>query len=383
MSRKRVSKSRQNAIGVEIGTSMIKVVALRPGSPPSLQHAVMTTTPIGSIRDGLVVEPQAVAAELKALLQANKIAAKYAVTAIPNQSVVTRNIMVPKMDRKDLDEAIQWEAEKYIPYPLEEVNLDYDMLDDPATIPEDGQMELVIAAARSEDVAKQAEVLRLAGLEPTVVDLKSFATLRALRGNLLGQHRNKTTLSGLNYTEEGEVGVVLEMGASSSVISLVRGDRVLMNRNINVAADDFTTALQKEFGLDFDAAESVKLGYVASSGSSDEELLSLEKDPQFSSERVYEVLRPVLGDLVTEIRRSLEFYRVQNGDVMIDHGYVAGGGAKLQGLPEALTEALGFRVEVADPWLSVQSEGSNVDAGYLRRHGPEFTVPLGLALRGV
>jgi type IV pilus assembly protein PilM len=382
----RLTRPRLAAIGVEIGTSAIKVVALRPGSPPILQHAVMVPTPIGSMRDGLVVEPQAVANELRALLAEHHITARHAVTAVPNQSAVTRNIMVPRMERKDLQEAIKWEAERYIPYPIDEVNLDFDLLDDPAAVSEDGQMEAVIAAAPSEAVARQVEVLRLAGLEPTVIDLKSFAALRALRGNLLGEHRNKTTLGGLNYTESGEVALVLEIGASSSVISLVRGDRILMARNIGVAADDFTTALQKAFDLDFSAAEEIKIGYAAASTPTEEEEDLLNFDlarEQYSPARVFEVIRPVLGDLVTEIRRSLEFYRVQSGDVVIDRTFIAGGGAKLRGLAPAISDALGFRVEVASPWLTVQTDQANVDPGYLQANAAEFTVPLGLALRGV
>lgn len=382
----RLLNPRPNALGVEIGTSSIKVVALRPGSPPSLQHALMVPTPIGSMRDGLVVEPQAVANELRALLADHRITTKYAVTAVPNQAAVTRNILVPKMDRKDLQEAIKWEAERYIPYPIDEVSLDFDLLDDPSTIPDEGQMEVVIAAAPTEAVARQVEVLRLAGLEPTVVDLKSFATLRALRGNLLGEHLTKSTLTGSNYTEAGEVALVLEIGASSSVINLVRGDRVLMARNINVSADDFTTALQKAFDLDFSAAEDVKLGYAtATTPTEDEEdLLNFDMAREhYSPARVFEVIRPVLGDLITEIRRSLEFYRVQSGDVVIDRTFLAGGGAKLRGLAAAISDALGFRVEVASPWLTVQTDQANVDTGYLQTNAPEFTVPLGLALRGV
>ena len=382
----RLLNPRPNAIGVEIGTSAIKVVVLKAGSPPILQHAVTTPTPIGSMRDGLVVEPQAVATELKNLLAQHRITTRQAVTAVPNQSAVTRNIMVPRMERKDLQEAIKWEAERYIPYPIDEVALDFDLLDDPANIPEDGQMEVVIAAAPTEAVARIIEVLQLAGLEPVVIDLKSFAVLRALRGNLLGEHLTKSTLTGTNYTEAGEVALVLEIGASSSVISLVRGDRVLMARNIGVSADDFTTALQKAFDLDFSAAEEIKVGYAtATTPTEDEEdLLNFDLSrEQYSPARVFEVIRPVLGDLITEIRRSLEFYRVQSGDVVIDRTFLAGGGAKMRGLAAAISDALGFRVEVASPWLTVQTDLAGMDTGYLQANAPEFTVPLGLALRGV
>ena len=382
----RLLNPRPNAIGVEIGTSAIKVVVLKAGSPPILQHAVTTPTPIGSMRDGLVVEPQAVATELKNLLAQHRITTRQAVTAVPNQSAVTRNIMVPRMERKDLQDAIKWEAERYIPYPIDEVALDFDLLDDPSTIPEDGQMEVVIAAAPTEAVARIIEVLQLAGLEPVIIDLKSFAVLRALRGNLLGEHLTKSTLTDTNYTEAGEVALVLEIGASSSVISLVRGDRVLMARNIGVSADDFTTALQKAFDLDFSAAEEIKVGYAtATTPTEDEEdLLNFDLSrEQYSPARVFEVIRPVLGDLITEIRRSLEFYRVQSGDVVIDRTFLAGGGAKMRGLAAAISDALGFRVEVASPWLTVQTDLAGMDTGYLQANAPEFTVPLGLALRGV
>jgi len=98
---------------------------------------------------------------------------------------------------------------------------------------------------------------------------------------------------------------------------------------------------------------------------------------------VYEALRPVLVDLTTEIRRSLEFFRVQTGDASINRMLATGGGAKLRGLSEAIGDALGFRVEVGDPWLSVTVDERHFDEQYLDKVGPELAVALGLALRGV
>ncbi|PYE56382.1 type IV pilus assembly protein PilM [Deinococcus yavapaiensis] len=384
----RLLNSRPAAIGVELGTSAIKIVALKPGSPPQLTHAVMLPTPVGAMRDGLVVEPARVAAELKTALSKYGIAAKYAVTAVPNQSAVTRNILVPRMDRKDLDEAIKWEAERYLPYPIDDVTLDYDLLDDPTTLPEEQSMEVVVAAAPTEAIARQIEVLRLAGLEPAVIDLKPFAALRSLRPQPHGTG-SKVDLSNTQSTKHdpaSEVALLLEIGASSSVLTLTRGDRLLITRNIAIAADDFTTALQRAFDLDFNAAEDVKIGYAtATTPTEDEEdLLNFDLSrEQYSPARVFDVIRPVLGDLITEIRRSLEFYRVQAGDLVVDRTYLAGGGAKLRGLAAAIGDALGFRVEVVSPWKHVAIDESRFDMGFLHNNAPEFTVPLGLALRGV
>ncbi|WP_261663582.1 type IV pilus assembly protein PilM [Deinococcus sp. Marseille-Q6407] len=353
-------KSGGQAFGLEIGTSAIKAVALGPGGA-AVQQAVMTPTPQGALRDGGVVEPQAVAAEIRSLLSQSGISRKQVVTAIPNQATVTRNIMIPRMDLKELrgSNVIRYEAERYIPYPIDEVTLDFDVLDDPSTLPEDAQMEVVIAAVPNDVVSRHVETLQMAGLQPVVVDVKSFAALRAIQQRAAGPE---------------DVVLALEIGASSSVIALMRGERLLMSRNINVAADDFTTALQRAFDLDFGAAEALKLGYqVPGSGPVDSSQLH-------SPARVAEALRPATIDLITEVRRSLEFYRVQSGELFIDQLVLAGGGAKLSGLPTAISEALGIPTEMVQPWNALELPADDLA---LREHGPEYTVPLGLALRGV
>ena len=374
------------AAGLEIGTNALKVVDIKAGNPPSLTAVAMRPMPPGLIQEDQVVDAQGLADEIKALFEDAGISKKSVVTAVGNRQAITRNIQVPKMTLQELDEAIKWEAERYIPFPIDEVVLDYYVLDHPEDIEDGGQLEVVIAAARLDLISQQVDYLKLAGLEPVVVDIKPFSLLRSLRGSLLGEHLNKTTLTGTSYTEAGEIGVVLEIAASNTTITLVRGERVLMNRNIGVSGDDFTAAIQRSFGLDFDTAEEVKLDYGTATipTEDEEELLNFDaKREQFSPSRVYEALRPVLVDLTTEIRRSLEFFRVQAGDANISRVYVIGGGAKLRGLPEAIGDALGFRVELGDPWLTVTVDPNRFDTQYLVKTAPEFAVPLGLALRGV
>jgi type IV pilus assembly protein PilM len=383
---KRLVNPRIEAIGLEVGTSAIKIVELRAGAPPSLRALAIRPTPPGTIQDGQVIEPQAIAAEIKAGLAEAKIRNKYVVTSVANQAQINRIIQMPKMSLKELDEAIKWEAERYIPFPIDEVVLDYDVLDNPDDLPADAQMEVMIAAAQHEVIARNVEVIKLAGLEPVVIDVKPFAALRALRGSLLGEHLTKGTLSGGTFTESGEVGVVLEIGASNSTITLVRGERVLMNRNINVSGDDFSVAIQKAFGLDFNTAEDVKLNYATATipTEDEEDLLDFDVNRErYSPAKIFDAIRTPLLDLTTEIRRSLEFYRVQSGDINVDRMFLAGGGAKLRGLADAIGDTLGFRVELGDPWLAVSFDDSSFDAAYLRSTAAELTVPLGLAIRGV
>ena len=382
----RLFRPRIEAVGLEVGTANLKVVEVRPGSPPSLSKLAIRPTPPGLIEDDHVVDPDGLAAEISALFDDAGIDRRYVVTAVGNRQAITRNIHVPRMSRRELDEAIRWEAERYIPFPIDEVALDYYVLDNPDDVAEGDELEVVIAAARLELLDEQLEYLKRAGLEAVVVDVKPFALLRSLKGALLGEHLTKQTLTQGGYTEANEIGVVLEVAASSTTITLVRGDRVLMNRNIGVSGDDFTTALQRRFGLDFDAAEDVKIKYGAASLDADAEasLLNPETDAgPYSTSRVHDAIRPVLNDLTTEIRRSLEFFRVQSGDASISRMFVTGGGAKLRGLPNAIGDTLGFRVRIGQPWLSVVVDERRFDMAYLENVGAEFGVPLGLALRGV
>ncbi len=382
----RLLNPRIEAVGLEVGTSALKVAELRAGSPPGLSALGLRPMPPGLIQDDQVVDAPGLAEEIKALFHEAGISKRFVVTAVSNRQAITRNIHMPKMSLSELEEAVKWEAERYIPFPIDEVVLDYYVLDNPEDVPEGGQLEVVIAAARLDLITQQVEYLKLAGLEPVVADIKPFSLLRSLKGALLGEHLTKTTLTGTRYTEADEVGVVLEIAASNTTITLVRGERVLMNRNIGVSGDDFTAALQRSFGLDFDSAEEAKLSYGTATipTEDEEELLNFDaKREQFSPSRVYESLRPILVDLTTEIRRSLEFFRVQVGDANISRMVLDGGGAKLRGLSEAVGDALGFRAVMGDPWLTIQADTGRFDSQYLHRVGPEFCIPLGLALRGV
>lgn len=382
----RLLARRHLAVGLEVGTSALKVVALRPGTPPTLQHLGVRPMPPGVIHDDGILDEAALKGELQTLFEAAGVRQRSVVTAVSNRLAITRNLQLPKMPLKDLQKAIPWEAERYIPFPIDDVAFDYFILDHPDDVPDGGEIEVVVAATRLDLVTQLAHALRGAGLEPVVLDIKPFALLRALKGSLLGERLNRSTLVGDAYTEDDEIGVVVEVAASSSTITLVRGERVLMNRNLGVAGDDFTTALQRAFGLDFDSAEALKLRYGGAlppgTGGVSPEAAAPAPPGAPSPKRVYEALRPVVAELTTEIRRSLEFFRVQSGDAHISRLLLAGGGAKLHGLPAALGRTLSLRVELGDPWLTV-SPGEHGDAHALKDLGPEFGVPLGLALRGV
>ncbi|MFN4072672.1 MAG: type IV pilus assembly protein PilM [Thermus sp.] len=362
---------RVEALGLEIGAAHLKLVELS-GNPPALRALATRPTPPGTLVEGVIAEPQALAQELKELLAEARTKKRYVVTAVPNPSVILRTLQVPKMPLKEMEEAVRWEAERYIPFPIDEVVLDFAPLDPLAEVAEGEQVEVMVGAARQEAVASLLEALRGAGLTPIVLDVKPFAGLYPLEAQL-------------SSDPEG-VSVAVEIGAESTSLVLLRGDRPLAVRILTLSGKDFTEAIGKSFGLDFLTAEEVKRTYgLATIPTEDEELL-LDFDAErerYSPAKIYDAIRPILVELTQEIRRSLEFFRVQLGDVQPEVEYLYGGGSRLRGLSTLLTDTLGVNFTVPDPWQGIQVDPKRFDLEKLREMGPEFLVPVGLALRGV
>ncbi|RTG97767.1 pilus assembly protein PilM [Thermus scotoductus] len=364
-------KPRVEALGLEIGAANLKLVELS-GNPPALRALATRPTPPGMLVEGVIAEPQALAQELKELLAEARTKKRYVVTAVPNPSVILRTLQVPKMPLKEMEEAVRWEAERYIPFPIDEVVLDFAPLDPLAEVADGEQVEVMVGAARQEAVASLLEALRGAGLTPIILDVKPFAGLYPLEAQL-------------SSDPEG-VSVAVEIGAESTSLVLLKGDRPLAVRILTLSGKDFTEAIGKSFGLDFLTAEEVKRTYgLATIPTEDEELL-LDFDAErerYSPAKIYDAIRPILVELTQEIRRSLEFFRVQLGDIQPEVGYLYGGGSRLRGLSTLLTDTLGVNFTVPDPWQGIQVDPRRFDLDKIKEMGPEFLVPVGLALRGV
>ncbi len=366
--RSNLFKPRIEAVGLEIGASSLKLVECT-GSPPVLKAYAQRPTPPGVLVGGQVVEPAALAQEIRELFLQAGVRKKYVVTAVPSQATVVRILQVPKMPLREMEEAVRWEAERYIPFPIDEVLLDFAPLEPMEELREEAQVQVAVAAARQEAVASLVETLKSAGLIPLVIDVKPFAGLYPLEGVL-----------------EGQTSFVVEIGGSATTMVLTQGTRPLAVRILDLSGQSFTEAIARAFNLDLLAAEEVKRAYgMATIPTEDEELLldfDLERE-RYSPARIHDAIRPVLVELTQEIRRSLEFFRVELGDLEVNQGLLYGGGSKLRGLSTLLQDALGLTFQEANPWPGLQVDGKRVDPEELAKLAPEFTVPVGLGLRGV
>ncbi len=364
-------RPRVEALGLEIGASALKLVEVS-GNPPALKALASRPTPPGLLVEGMVAEPAALAEEIKELLLEARTRKRYVVTALSNLAVILRPIQVPKMPLKEMEEAVRWEAERYIPFPIDEVVLDFAPLTPLSEVQEGEQVQVMVAAARQEAVAGVLEALRGAGLVPVVLDVKPFAGLYPLEARLA--------------EEPDRVFLVLDIGAESTSLVLLRGDKPLAVRILTLSGKDFTEAIAQSFNLDLLTAEEVKRTYgMATIPTEDEELL-LDFDAErerYSPGRIYDAIRPVLVELTQELRRSLEFFRIQLEEAPPEVGYLLGGGSKLRGLASLLTDTLGVNFEPVNPWEAVAVDPKRFESEKLQEMGPEFAVALGLALRGV
>lgn len=360
----RLFRPRVTAFGLEITTASLKLVELRGSGPYTVAAASIRDVPAGTVSQGELLNIDLLADMLREEHRVARIKSRHVVSAIANNNVITRNITMPKLPANELGEAIKWEAERYIPFPMAEVSFDYHVLPPQPDSPAD-EVTVTIVAARLEHVTRLAELIKRAGLEPLAIETKSFALIRAFEPEF-------------NRAEPDTITLLLEIGAAITTLTAVQDGNIVLNRNVGISGDHFTEALMRYFDLDFPEAEDLKERYGSvvrpEMGSAIE-----FHDRHLSRAQVYEALRPALYDLTAEIRRSIDFIRVQVGENPMNEMLITGGGSQLSGLEQALSNVLEIPVRTPNPYT--QLHGTE-QLDHVRSPGL-LAVPIGLAMRGV
>src|SRR3954469_15729445 len=234
-------------VGLDIGSSAVKAVELRPGGK-GYKVAAFGIEPIppDSIVDGAIIDGTAVADAIKRLFSNKAFKTKEVAASLSGNAVIVKKISLPVMTDSELAESIYWEAEQYIPFDIADVNLDYQILD-PGTGPDSkGTMDVLLVAAKRDKIADYTGVIAQAGKTPVVVDVDAFALQNAYE---------------MNYGNDPEaVVVLLNAGASAININIIQGDQSVFTRDISMGGNAYTEAVQKELTLPFDTAEAAKKG---------------------------------------------------------------------------------------------------------------------------
>lgn len=351
----------KDAIGVDLGSTSIKVVQLKGGGGRWKLHRCAHLPLSNAGPDVAAPERRAQAVGLlKDYVKKQKGAlAKNAVLSVSGNSVIVRFVKFPKMSRDDLSKMILIEAEPYIPFSIPEVNLDFQILGD---VTEDAQkkMETILVAAKKDIINARVDITTQAGLAPVMIDVDAFALQNAYEA-AFGSSMKETAL-------------IVHMGAFVTTMIIVENGVPKVVRDVFIAGNAVTKALQRNFQCDGKAAEVMKAR--AQLLVTPEEREKALADSNKEVVQMSTVIMPVMKDLLAEIQRSLDFYLSQGQDRQVARVLLSGGASRLGNIMNYLAQELRLPVEAFDPFQRI--DGAQSIAPELR---PLFAVAVGLALR--
>ena len=345
----------KSVVGLDIGSSSVKAVELsRRGRSKEfeLTHLGVALLPAEAIVQGAFLNSSAIVEGIREAIEKAKIRTKNVAAAVSGHSVIVKKVSLPVMTRDELDEQIRWEAEQYIPFDVNEVNLDFQILNSGGG---EGQMEVLLVAAKKDLVDDYVQVIREAGLVPAAIDVAAFAVENAFEANY--------------DVRPDEVVALVNIGAQVVNINIISNGAPAFTRDITTAGNQYTEEIQKALSISFEEAERIKLGGRRS-----------ESSQEVVPQEVEQAMRSVTETVIGEISRSLDFFSATSADSRIERIVLCGGGASVAGLQAAFQQRTGGKVEIMDP-LARMLPSSKFEANYLDEIAPALGVGVGLALR--
>ncbi len=340
-------------LGLDISSSSVKLVELGKDKAGNLvlDHCAIVTLERGWITDGHIEKFDEVAEAVRRLVKKSGTKTKNVAMALPPSAVITKKIVLPGgMSDQELELQVETEANQYIPFPLDEVSLDFCTLGPSAVAA--GDIDVLIAASRREKVQDIQGLAEAAGLKPVIVDVESFAA-RLATGRLIENLPNKGV---------GSIVALFEIGALTTSMQVIRNDEVLYDRDQAFGGAQLTQLIVRQYGFSLEEAESKKR-----SG-------ELPQDYEPS------VLRPFVDNMVQEIGRALQFFFTSTPHNKVDYVMLAGGSAALPGLTAAVTQHTTFACSLVNPFDGMQI-GDAVRLKRMAREAPSYLTACGLALR--
>lgn len=342
----------KSLVGLDIGSSAVKAVELKSsGKVYKVTAFGSEPVPRDSIVDGAIIDGAAVADAIRRLFDLRHIKTKEVAASLSGNAVIVKKITLPVMTEAELAESIYWEAEQYIPFDIQDVNLDYQILDANDAAGK-GTMDVLLVAAKKEKIADYTGVIFQAGRSAVVVDVDAFALQNAYE---------------VNYgIEPSAVVVLLNAGASATNINILNGDQSVFTRDISIGGNAYTEALQKELSLPFELADQLKRGLPVDGVTFDD---------------ARPVLRAVSENVMLEIQKTFDFFKATASSDRIDRIMVSGGASRAEGFTEMLGERFEAPIEAFDPFKRVAFDVKKFNVESVADVAPTVAVAVGLALR--
>ncbi len=342
---------KQIPIGIDIGSSYIKTARLAP-SKEGMELTLFDyiALPHGAIVDGIIEDRGIVTSALEEMLAKNKIKSTEAILSVAgHSSVIIKRVTMPTMKEEELVNSIRFEAEQYIPFDINDVNIDFQILGESAE--ESGQMDVVLIAVKKNVIKDYVEAVENAGATPIIVDIAHFAV---------------SNIFEYNYgNPEKECIALVNIGGNSTNLNIIKNDMPLFTRDTPIGGNVHTEAIMNEFSVTVEDAERLKKGQ------------SVEGVPP---ENVSFAIISSSEEIYSDIQRSMDFFRSSVSDEDISRVVLSGGVALTKGFADTMAERLGMPVEVLDVFKNI-TLSEKLDGNMVRELAPMGAVAMGLALR--
>ena len=353
----------ESVLGVDIGSSSIKIVQAEPARHGAMITQVATCpTPLNAVKEGVILDVPAVAAAVQFAMRSAGIKASNGVAAIAGPGVIVRHVQLPVMSEKILRKSIRFEAGKYIASSIEDSIVEFEIL---GNIPDSDQMNVLLVAAPRAMIESRVSVLEQAGLEPLVIDVEVFATLRSI-----------VKQSSDNTCPDSTI-ALLDIGASHTDINLISNGNLALTRTIPIAGTSFTNAIKNAENCSEEEAEQRKHALDLT------ELVDLP--PGATGDQSLRAVQSLLDELLREIRRSINYYQSQlpdgAADTTVDRIILTGGTARFKGLIPYTASRLNVQVEIGGPVQSKEVSLTPDESGVEQGDIPVLNVAFGLAIR--
>lgn len=339
----------KDTVGVDIGSNSVKLVQIKEHKGTwHLMNVGILPLPAEAIVDNTLMDSSSVVETIKTLLSSLGVTANDAACSISGNAVIIRKIVLSTMPSEELEENIQWEAEQYIPFDINDVNIDFQILG-----PDEHdytKMNVLLVASKKDIVNDYISVFNETGLKLTVIDVDSFAVQNAFE---------------VNYDSfPEEVNALVNIGANIMNLNIVKGGASLFTRDVQLGGSIYTDEIQKQFGVSSEEAERIKI----SGECADQDKLS-------------DIIARLNETLAMEMRRSLDFYNSGASEGKIGKVYLCGGAAQTNLLVDVVGSRLDVPVEILDPFRKIKIKDKEFDLEFLGEIAPFMSVAVGLAIR--
>jgi type IV pilus assembly protein PilM len=342
-------RKKKGIVGLDMGSSAVKLVELKggKGGTYTLLHAAHAPLSPEAIVEGTVMDSSLVVEVAQRLIQEQNIKNPNFGISLSGLSVAIRKIQVPAMSDAELSESIHWEAEQYLPFDVNEVNLDYVVLGSDADT-----MDVLLVAAKKDRIADYTGIVTQLGKAASLVDVDVFALQNAYE---------------LNYgAASDKIVALVNIGAHIMNVNVVAYRQSVFWRDIVFGGNAFTEAIQRELNLTREQAEAVKTG---------------DQLGDHSPQTVLGILNGVSEDLAAELQKTFEFFFTTSSHDKVEEIVLSGGSCHVLNLQSVLKERLGARVEIMNPFREIEYSESQFPPEWLNKHAPAMAIAVGMALR--